>query len=48
LPPQFHLDEDYYKKEINREKEAPIKVLHTNMDQTAFKFRLQKQGVNKS
>ena len=40
LPPQYHLDEAYYKKETTKEKEIPIKVLQTSMEKTAFNFRL--------
>jgi hypothetical protein len=34
------LDEAYYKKEISKEKEPPVKIVQTNMEKMAFKFRL--------
>jgi hypothetical protein len=43
------LDEAYYKKETSKEKEPPVKIVQTNMEKMAFKFRLQKNGgMNKS
>ena len=50
VPALFHLDEKYYLREQrDKNREAPVNVIvQQSMDNSAFKFRANKQNVNKS
>ena len=48
VPPQFHLDENYYLKEKNKVVDAPIKIIQKNMEKVANQFSMQRLTGNKS
>ena len=49
MPAQFHLDENYYLAELNKQKDTPIKVqIQMNMEKAACQFRMSKMVDAKS